>query len=376
MKKLTELRQELAKKQAEMRSFLDDNKIDEAKAMKEELRKLKDHIDLEVELEDNKHEDVTKTMEKRGLNKDKETATQATDEEIRSAFLKAIKGNPLKPEERALVQESVNAEGGYLVPKAVSTEINQLKRQYKSAKDIVGVVPVTTESGSYVMEDGEPTELVPFDEDNVSLAEYQPTFKNMEYKVKNYGNITPISRSFLQDETANFMNYLNGLFAKKAIRTENSRIFAELKRGKVAEVVTDMKSIKKIINVGVDPSLKNLSVIATNQDGFNALDMIEDKDGRGLLQPIATDATRFTILGMEVHVFSNVELPSVELKAPIFVGSLSEGVKFFDRNVYEVAVSTEANFKQNQNVARVVERFDVKQADSEAYVYGEIAVVE
>ncbi|MDO7487039.1 phage major capsid protein [Peribacillus frigoritolerans] len=367
MKKIDELKQSLATVKDEVRSLNEANKVEEAEAKLAELRNINKQIEIQTELDAQEIQEVEVKMENREVKNN--------ELEIRTVFTKAIQGKSLTTEERALVQSAVNADGGFLVPKDVANDINQLKRQYKSAKDIVGVIPVSTEAGSFVVEDlSTMTDLINFDDSTTGLAEQQPKFKDVQYKVVNYGAITPIAKSFLQDETANFLNYLNGYFAKKAIRTENTKIFAELKNGKTAKPVTTMASLKKLINVEIDPAIKEVSVIAMNQDAFNFLDAMADSQGRPLFQQNPVDATQLQILGLPVHVFSNAELPTVATKAPIFIGALSEGVKFFDRGVYEVAISQEAGFKQNQVVARVVERFDVKQNDASAYVLAEVTV--
>ncbi|WP_431798896.1 phage major capsid protein [Halobacillus andaensis] len=369
MKKIDELKQMKTDLKEEVRSLNEASKVEEAETKLAELRALEKQIEIQMELDKEEQREVEIKMENREKN------NQKLGLELRTVFTKAVQGKSLTQEERALVQSSVSADGGYLVPEEIKNEINELKRQYKSAKDIIGTVPVTTEAGSFVQEDlAGITELVNFDEDNTGLDEQKPKFTNIEYKVANYGSVTPISRSFLQDETANFMNFLNGHFAKKAIRTENAKIFAALKQDKTAKEVTDLKSLKKIVNVDLDPAIKAMSVMAMNQDAFNALDEMEDANGRPLLQINPADSTQYLVLGLPVHVYSNAELPSVDGKAPMFIGATSEGAKFFDRGVYEVAVSTEAGFTKNQNVARVVERFDVKQADASAYEFAEIDV--
>jgi HK97 family phage major capsid protein len=378
---LEKLRKMLAEKADEARSLNEEGKLEEAEAKLEEVRSIKKKIAIQEELD----AEETRSMKDKMKNGASTVVTggssepqKATEEERSSAFLKAIQGKPLTDEQRALVQSATGSEGGYLVPKAISTQINELKRQYKSVKDVIGVVPVSTESGSFVMEDSASlTELVNFNDTNTGLAEQTPAFKNVEWAVKNYGAVTPIAKAFLQDETANFMAYLSGLFARKAIRTENKKAFEVLPTGKTAKAVTDLKSLKKVVNVDLDPAIKGISVFAMNQDGFNFFDAMEDGNGRPLLQQDPVNKTQYLLLGLPVHVFSNAELPTTGTttkKARIFVGAISEGVKFFDRGVYEVAISTEAAFTKAQTVARVIERFDVKQGDVGAYEMIEVDV--
>lgn len=369
MKKIDELKQLKASLVEEIRSLnADAEKITEAEAKVAELRNINKQIEIQSELDAQETQEVATKMENR--------ETKTTEVEIRSAFYKAVAGKTMTHEERALVSSLVSADGGYLVPKDVQTQINELKRQYKSAKMLLDVVNVKTESGSFVVEDASTrTGLVNFTQDTTGLSEVQPKFKNIEYKIDDYGVITPVAKSFLQDETANFLAYLNKDFARRAIMTENTEIFAELKRGKTAKAVLDINDIKGIVNVDLDPAIKDMAIVAMNQDAFNKLDGMEDGNGRPMLQMDPTNPTQYRLLGMTVHVFSNIELPSVADKAPMFIGALSEGAKFFDRGEYEVAISSEAGFKQHQVIAKVVERFDVKQSDSAAYVFADISLI-
>ncbi|MBP1967981.1 HK97 family phage major capsid protein [Virgibacillus natechei] len=369
MDKLQELRQQLAANKEEVRGLLNDNKVEDAEAKMEEVRNLEKTIELQVELDKEEEREMdNKFKEEKRENKGDSKV------EKREAFLKAVRGVKLTDEERALVVTSPDEDGGYLVPETVSTTIEELKRNYKSAKSLVDVVPTSTKAGSFPVEKGgNNTELVNFDEDNTGLAEQTPKFTNVEYSVAAYGAITPLSNSFLQDEAGNFMSYLNRLFAKKAIKTENSKIFAALKQGKTAKSVTDIKSIKALFNKDLDAAIAENARVITNQTGFQFLDEMEDKQGRPLLQPNPANATQKLLQGRVVEVFSDKELPNVSGKAPIYVGSFTDAIKMFDRGVYEVAISKEAGFTKNQTVARVIERFDVKKADADAYVYATLA---
>jgi HK97 family phage major capsid protein len=370
VEKLQELRnaKELEKMTAEERA--------EVKALVDEVKDLDEQIDIESRMagiDTNTPNGGVKFMEN---NKD-------TKADIRSAFMKAIRGKELTPEERALVT-TIDADGGYLVPEDLSTSITELKRQYKSAKDLVHVMPVGTLSGSYAVEDlSTMTDLINFNDDNTGLAEQQPKFKNVAYTVASYGAITPIANALLQDEKANLMGYIDRNFAKKAVRTENKKIFDALKLGKTAKTLADWKALKKSINKDIDPTVKAGAVIVTNQDGFDTLDSVLDSTGRPVLQPNPTNPTEMRFMGIPVHVFSNTELPSIDTSstpdgiadvAPIFYGNVVEGVKFFDREVYEVKASSEAGFSKNQTLVRCIERFDVKQGDSDAYVYGQLTI--
>src|SRR5699024_1321621 len=308
------------------------NRIDE---LEEKIAELEEEQDTEEETETEETEAQTdeatteesrtqlkganETMEERQIlhNVDGGTVEQ------RQAFIKVLQGKA-NAEERDLVQASVDGEGGYLVPSDVKTDINELKRSYKSAKELVDVIPTSTDNGSFVMEEGANlTELINFDEDNEGLTRQKHKFNNVVYTITKYGAITPVSNSFLQDEQGNFLSYLNRLFARKAIHTENKKIFAEAKQGKTAVQVDSIDGIKAELHK-LDPTISENAVFAVNQTAFARLDQMKDKNGRGLLQPNPADATQMMVLGRPVHVFSDVELPNVADRGAMFIGDLNE----------------------------------------------------
>ncbi len=365
-----EMREMIASKEAlkaEVRTLLAENKVEDAQAKMAEVRSLESKIKIQEDLE----ADEARNMED---NKMENRNTNNTAEMETRALIKAISGKSLTEEERALVT-TVDADGGYLVPKNTETKINELKRQYTSVKTLVDVIPVTSKTGSMVVEDlSTMTDLVDFDEDS-DLTEQQPKFKNLSYACTSKGAITPIANALLQDEKADVMGYVGRNFSKKAVRTENKAVFAVLKASKTAKVIADWKALKKSINKDLDPMIAATAVIITNQDGFDALDSAVDANDRPILQVDPTNPTQKKFNGLTVYVFSNNELPTVDGKAPIIFGNMAEAVKFFDRGVYEVSASEHALFNKHQTAVKCIERFDVKLGDADAYIYGEIPVV-
>jgi HK97 family phage major capsid protein len=369
-----QLKQQISAAQKEVRSLNNDKKIKEAKEKLEEIRSLQDQLEVQLEVERLEDEEIRSKQNQQQQQQQRQGGAQNI--EARMAFANVLRGKAT-PEERALVTSSSNTDGGYLVPKDVSTQITELKRQYKSIREIIEVVPVGTESGSHPMEDlSTLSELVAFDDTTSGLPETNPKFTNIDWKVANYGAITPMARTFLQDETGGFLNYLIRFFAKKAVLTENKKAFAQMIVGKTAKAVSSLAALKKVFNVDLDPAIADLAVVVVNQSAFQWLDELE-ADGKPLLQPDPTQPTRKLLFGKVVHVFADRELPNTTGATPksiMFVGAMTEAVKLFDRGVYEVAISTEAGFTKNQHIARVIERFDVKQGDMGAYVYVNLPV--
>lgn len=366
-KELLELLNKIKAKKSEGKELLAAKKIEEAQAVVDEVKNLEKEYETAKALYEETKEEIPLSTEPKNV--------KSVDEV--KAFFKAIRGEKLTDVENALVTGGSNGEN-LIVPQDIQTRINELRRQYKSARQYVGYYGTTTLTGSFVYEDITTiNELTNFTDGSDVPASNEPKFTNVSYSVKEYGALLPVSNVLLQNEAGGLMDYIGNWFNKKAIRTENTKIFAQLKAGKTAKAVADWKALKKAINKDLDPAIVGNTVIITNQDGFDYLDSSLDGNNRPVLQPDPTNPTVRRFMGYEVVVFSNAELPttgSTTKKAPIFFGDTRSGVTFVDRNVYEVKASREAGFTKNQTLVRVIEMFDVVDADKSAYVYGELDV--
>ena len=162
MTKMAELLQKLAQAKEEVRSLNNEGKVEEAEAKLTEVRALNKQIEIQKEIDKEEEKEVDSKInqdEKRDLNVD--------DVEIREAFFKALQGKPISPEERALVFSGDGNNSGLIIPKDMQNQINELKRRYASAKQLLNVVNVSTQSGTFVIEEsGNMTGLVNFDDDN------------------------------------------------------------------------------------------------------------------------------------------------------------------------------------------------------------------
>ena len=365
-KKLRALLAELETKRGAVRSLLDENKVDEANTAMEEVRSLENKIKLEKELSE-------RAGDEEGIE------VIGTEEKLseKRTFFKALRRESLTEEERALLVGGTNEEN-LIIPQDINTEINELRRSYKSAKGLIGYYPTATLTGSFVYEDTTTiTELTNFTDGADVPASNDPKFKPVSYAVKEYGGLLPVSNLLLKNESGGLVKYIGTWFNKKAIKTENKKIFEVLMSNKTVKAIADWKALKKSINTDLDPELATDIVIVTNQDGFNYLDEALDLEGRPILQPNPTNPTQKLFMGYPIEVFSNALLPTTGTttkKAPIFYGALKEGATFVEREGLEFATSEHAGFTKNQTLVRVIELFDVIQADKDAYIYGELTV--
>lgn len=246
---------------------------------------------------------------------------------------------------------------------------------------LVNVEPVKTLSGSRVIE--RYADQTPFD--NIDeAAEFPdvstPQFEKVDYKVKKKGGILKITQELLDDTAENIISYLKKWIAKKAKATRNFLIVAKIREITTdAEVAVDsLDDLKKIFNVLLDPAIALTAGVVTNQDGYNWLDSLKDKDGKYILQPDPTKPTSTLLFGKyPVKKVSNRTMPSKTTdggyKVPIVCGDLKEAITIFDRETLTIDISSSAGklWETDQTGIKVRERLDIKAIDEEAIVMAE-----
>ncbi|ELC8402651.1 phage major capsid protein [Clostridium perfringens] len=378
--RIDELKEQVKTLTGEVRSLIDAKDIDGAKAKREELRQAKEMLALEEDLEQEEIRDLQKQKEERKDDVKMENREQQTAKELR-AIIKVASGKSINEEERALLANNGQNGEGYILPQTVSTKIVELIRQYKSLRDVVGHMTTSTLTGSFPIENFETVSgLVDFVEDGTNeLTESKDIkFKNVSYTLKEKGAFIALSNTLLNMTDNDLINYVAKVFAKKAIITENKMAIETLGKGKSKKALADWKSLKKSLNVDLDPAVLYGCLIVTNQDGFAFLDSLEDKMGRPILQSDPTNPTKKMFNGYKIEVFSNTMLPTVDKKAPIIYGNLEEAVKFVDNGKYSFATSDQAGFLKNVTYARIIEHVDCVQIDNsdKLYCYGELSIEE
>ena len=368
--------------------------IEEVRAAFETMKELREQVTMQEEAEamvivNERKEVKPQTTEVRELG------VEEVEKAYTDVFLKAVRNKELNqndlnifermkeireiPTATPYLKSNTDEDGGLIVPKDIETRINEYKRQYAfELQSLVDVERVTAPTGLRVFE--KLADSIPWaniDEwDTIDEVE-APQFEKKEYSLAQYAGILPIPRNLLQDTDAALMNTVAKFIARKTIVTRNAKILA-----KINEVYATKKAIagvddfKDVLNVELDAVFANNAKIITNQDGFNVLDKMKDGDGNYLLQPDVTSPTGKMLLGKQVVLVPNRELPSAVGKAPVYIGDLKEAIKFFDRGVYEIT-STEIGgkaFTRNSLDIRVIDRFGVESWDTAAVIAGELTV--
>lgn len=344
------------------------NEIKNLRVQEENLRELEELEKLEVlnngtVIEDKGNIKVGKTVEKTEEEKERE---------IENRFLDYVKSG--KVEFTNEMKESVDKDGGLIVPKDISTKINERKRELNSLKKYVRVEKVNTLTGSRVIEKN--ADSVPFasiEEGGLFTDVANPEFETVDYKVVKYGGVLDVTRELLEDTKENIKNYLVNWLAKKEVATENKAILTVADAMATTPVaIRTYDDIKTILNTKIDPALLDKTVILTNQSGYNWLDTLKDKQDRYILKDHITDPNVKALEGKyTVIVVTDKVLPVKAKKVPFYIGALDEAITHFEREGRSIEMTDLVKWVNDKISIKSRMRFDTKAFDKEALVKGE-----
>lgn len=373
-KKLLALLNSISEKKTEIKNLVDADKLDEAKAAKEELKALQDKFDIMKDIEDDDE----------ATNKVTATATPVADD--KKASVKNFADNVRSLRTNAAMTEGVDANGGYTVPADTQTKINKYKEAHRSLRDLVTVENVTSNKGSRVYETK--TSVKGFKkvaEDGSIEAIENPTFEQVTYEIADYAGYLPVSNDLLNDNDANLEDEIVNWIGRNGLATDNAQIVALAKAGTKA-TITGIKDIKHAVNVTIGSAYD--SKIVTNDDGLDYLDNLEDKNGRPLLEANPTAPAQMQLRCgarvIPIEVIPNADLPSDTTKIPFIIGDLKEAFHIYDRQQTVLYASKDATvtdsagkplfnaFQQRGTLYRGEQRADYKTVDRGAFVFGEL----
>lgn len=380
---LKKLLDSINRKKQEVRDLCNEGKIDDATKAKEELKGLQAQFDILYDLEEQKTEKM-----RQDAATGKARKIQEEENNINGAFINAIRAGAgkyrLTEEDKEILnamKEGNDEDGGLTVPQDIRTTIKELRRSEDALEPLVNVEKVNAISGSRVLE--KHADQTPFD--NVDeAAEFPevstPQFEKYDYKIKKKGGMLKVTNELLSDSDANILAVLKRWISKKAKATRNFMIIAKIREitSGVEIVVNDLDALKGIFNIQLDPAIAMSSCVVTNQDGYNWLDTLKDKDGKYILQPDPTAPTDMLLFGRyRVKKIGNKTLPSKEVeggyKIPIICGDLKEAITIFDLDYMSIDISDVAGdlWKTDQTGIKVRERLDIKGIDKEAVIMAE-----
>lgn len=384
---LRKLLDNIKNKKQEVRDFCKAGKIEDAAKAKDELKELQDQFDLLYDLDAEQTEEMRQKVAggtaKKVIDKTKDIA---------GAFVNAIKAavgkKSLSDEDKEILNsmnEGTDEDGGLTVPKDIRTTVKELRRSEDALETLVNVERVSTLTGSRVIE--RYADQTPFD--NIDeAAEFPevstPQFDKIDYKVKKKGGILKVTQELLSDTAENIIGYLKKWIAKKAKATRNFMIVAKIREiTKDAEITVEgLDDLKKIFNILLDPAIALTAGVVTNQDGYNWLDTLKDKDGKYIMQPDPTKPMSMLLFGKyPVKKVGNKTMPSIVVeggyKVPIVCGDLKEAITIFDRETLTIDISSTAGklWETDQTGIKVRERLDIRSVDEEAIIMAEHTIV-
>lgn len=381
-KKKMEIKNQIEALKAEARQFIEENKLEDAKAKTVELKNLKEQLDILDDLDNLDPSNPIKAEHTQGELKDKKEQEQL----YKNAFVKALKGKKLSVDDRQALDfknslsESTDADGGLIVPKDVKTAINELKRSLIDLSQLATIEPVGTNSGTRVLE--KLATMTAFDkitDDTADISEMtSPQFQSISYAIEKYAGYLPIPNDLLKDTDQNVLDYITKWIAKKSVITNNT-LFMAILTALTESTFKDWKDIKKALNVTLDPMHAVGATILTNQDGYQYLDTLVDSTGKPLLKDDITQAGGKILFGKAIIVAPNTQLATTGTTtkyAPMYIGDFKEGVVKFDRQTYEIASTNVGGtaFRKDRTEMRVIEREQYKGWDTAAIVRGKIDV--
>ena len=378
-KELLELLDSINGKKAEVKKLVKENKLDEARKAKDELKEMQEKFDLLKDLDDGK------TDEAKGKAGAKEMKPANKKDAVKEFADAARRGFNVENS----MNEGTPADGGYTVPEDIQTKINERRSAKASLIDLVSVENVTTNKGSRTYKKrSQQTGFQKVGEGGKIGAKATPQFERMDYVISKYAGYFPVTDELLEDSDAAITSTLTEWIGDESRVTRNNIIRTTINK-KAKTALTSLDDIKKVLNVTLGAAFKSTSRVVTNDDGLQYLDTLKDNDGKYLLQPNPANPMQLRLCAgatiVPVTVIPNDDLPSdvstaKKRKIPMIIGDLKEGIKFFDRKSLTITASNlaaagELNaFEEDLTLFRAIEREDCQVKDDMAFVNGELTI--
>lgn len=374
MKTKDEIKQRITELKAQAKVLMD-----KEGATPEELKQIRREIEAETE-----KLEVLSAMDKVQAGQTGKRIDLPQDEDTEKAYKKAffnmVRGkNTLANDEiltaKNQLSSSSGEDGGYLIPNDQQTAINELKKHTFAFRNYITIEPVTTMTGSRVMEkDAEDEGFTDITSGGEIADVTSPKFINIPYSIKDYGGILPIPNNLKNDSDVNLEKYINKWLARKTNTTENREILKLLNAISTVTPVKTVDDIKIAINTKINAIFKPTLKIFMNSDAFTHFSKEKDAIGRYLLESDPKRATGKMIDGVPVVEVPNEVMKTEGQKAKIFIGDLEEFATLFDRQAMTL-LSTQTggdSFKTNTTGLRAITRFDVQKFDDRAMIACEL----
>lgn len=360
MKRKAEVLQEINATRTKVIDLLQAGNVDEAKKFNDELDRLnKIFNELPNETVERKSVKMDKNVVKNAVNAFLHKGWKGLSDEQKTAL------KPVNTTDTPGQVETVANRGGVLVPVEVADFVGTMDTGVYRLRTRVSEYFARTLSGKIPLANNPTAGLVAqFDELPAGgIAKGQITFGAVEWTVKDYGLIVPVSNDLLADAEADVMGVIGEQFYRAQVITENNMILAAIDANGAATTVANWTDILKAVN-GTAPVGGTDKVIVTNTDGFNYLDTLVDDQKRPILTQALVDDPRRIFRGYEVIQLPNEILATDSQTGaiPFYVGSLKDAVYFIERKGLEISYNpySDSAYAKNAVDVRVTCRLDCK----------------
>lgn len=268
--------------------------------------------------------------------------------------------------------------GGLTIPSDIQTAIHALVRQYASLQNLVTTEHVATNNGSRVYEKfADIRPLAAVSEGEKITDNDDPQLLTIKYVIKEYAGINTVTNDLLADTAENILSWLTTWVARKVVVTRNTAILGVLNTASKKPTVAKFDDIKNMVLTGLDPAIAATASFVTNQSGFAVLAKVKNAMGNYMIQRDVTQPETYLLEGKPVTVVADRWLPDVSGAHPLYFGDFAQAVTLFDRQNMSLASTQDGAgaFETNTTKVRVVDRFDVKQTDGDAYMVGSFTAV-
>lgn len=172
-----------------------------------------------------------------------------------------------------------------------------------------------------------------------------------------------MSEESISDSAANLTAIVSQDINEQKINTLNDEI-GKVLRTFTPKTVSDVKGIKEIANVSLDPAYQK-QVICT-QSFYQQLDTLTDANNRFLLQDSIVNGSGSKLLGMDVIVVRDDVLGTKQGDAVAFIGDAKRAVFMADR--VDISLTWEHSHVYGRYLMGAF-RFDTVKADANAGFY-------
>lgn len=289
----------------------------------------------------------------------------------------ALRGEICKVESDALIynfmKESAGADGGYIVPDDIQTEVKDLRMDGTDLESLVNVETVGTDTGRRTYEIRAAIDPLEEVAEGDTIPEIEASkLKAVIYKTTKRAGILNASAELLEDANETLINWLKKWIAKKSKATRSSMIITvanAMTAGKEVSAET-VAALRTAAVITLHDAYKDTAIALTNNTGYEYLETLVDAAGDKILEKDPTQSKVKLLFGLyPVKKVPDALLANGTGTVPIFIGDFKEAITLFDREKATIDMAQMINaLGQDTASFRLKERLDAKAVDTDAII--------